>query len=128
MPAEKKEFEDEVIVVNVRSRGNSVILDLRFTKPRVEGTTKLRPEVVVEPLGESETERMARQVARGTMKAIASAQRQMQQQMRVPFLPSTSPFDTIQIVLSKQEYMEIGRPTVDDKLTLKLKMKTDLGS
>jgi len=31
--------------------------------------------------------------------------------------------DAIQIVLSKQEYLDIGRPTVDDKLTLKLRMK-----
>ncbi len=128
MPVEKKEFEDELTVINVSLRGNTVILNLRFTKPRVEDTSKLRPENIVEPLSQSEAERMARQVARGTMQAIASAQRQMQQQMRVPFLPSTSPFDTMQIVLSKQEYREIGRPTVDDKLTLKLKMKTGLGS
>jgi hypothetical protein len=120
MPVEKKEFEDELTVINVSLRGNTVILNLRFTKPRVEDTSKLRPENIVEPLSQSETERMARQVARGTMQAI---QKQMQQQMRVRFLPPTSPFDAIQIVLSKQEYLEIGRPTVDDKLTLKLRMK-----
>jgi hypothetical protein len=119
MPVKKKEFEDELTVINVSLRGNTVILNLRFTKPRVEDTSKLRPENIVEPLSQSEAERMARQVTRGTMQAL---QKQMQQQMRVRFMPPT-PFDAIQIVLSKQEYLDIGRPTVDDKLTLKLRMK-----
>jgi len=119
MPVEKKEFEDEVVVVSVYSRGNNVILDLKFTKPRIEETPKLRPEVVIQPLSESGTDKMIRQVTQGTMQAIQRAQ----QQMRSPFSPSTSPFDIIHLVLSKKEYIEMGRPTIDDRLTLRLGMK-----
>ncbi len=118
MPPEKKEFGDEVIVVSVRSTRNNVILDLKFTKPRVEESSGLRPEVVIEPLHEGETERMVRQVTQGTIQALQQAQRQM----RGSF-PPVSPFDIIRIVLSKEKYIEMGRPTVDDKLTLKLRMK-----
>jgi hypothetical protein len=42
-----------------------------------------------------------------------------------PFIPATSTPDTIRISLSKQEYADIGRPTVDDKIVLKLGMKTE---
>ena len=122
MPVEKKEIEIEVIVTNVRSRGESVILDLRFAKPRFEEPTERRLEDVIEPLPKSPMEKAGRDVAKGYAHVI---QRQMQKQMQsIPqFLRPTPPPDTICVTLSKEEYLKLGRPTVEDKITLVLSAK-----
>ena len=123
MTTKKKEFETELVVTNVSSKDDSVILSLRFTKSRIEKPTERRLGQLIEPLPKSEMERMGREVAKGYMNAM---QKQMQQttQMFQPLFPARTPPDTLRITLSKQEYSEIGRPTIDDKLILRLRMKT----
>lgn len=122
MTAGKKEFETELIVTNVRSKNDSVILSLRLTKPRIEKSTEQRLGQVIEPLPKSQMEKMGSDIAKGYMNVL---QKQMQQstQMLQPLFPPRTPPHTLQITISKQEYSEIGRPTIDDKLILKLKMK-----
>jgi len=121
MPVEKNDFEEEVVVINVGSRADNIVLDLRFTKPRSKQQDKLRPENIIQPISGSEMERAGRAVAKGYMSEI---QKQMQQQVQTltRIMPIT-PSDIIQITLSKQDYVKMGKPTVDDKLTLKLRMK-----
>lgn len=119
MAVKKKEIEKEVIVTNVGSKGDSVILDLRFTKPRFEEPTEQRLENIIEPLPKSAMEKVGRDVAKGYMDQVQK-QIRLSAQSLAQILPPTLPPDTIQITLSKQEYEEIGRPTVFDKLTLKL--------
>ena len=119
MAVKKKEIEREVIVTNVGAKGDSVILDLRFTKPRPEEPSEQRLENIIEPLPKSAMEKVGRDVAKGYM---AEVQKQIHAsaQSLAQILPPTLPPDTIQMTLSKQEYEEIGRPTVFDRLTLKL--------
>ncbi len=116
---EAKEIEKEVIVINVRSEDDMVILDIEFTKPVREKPTEQRLLDRMEPIAKSEAESMGRDLARGYLSAV---QDQMQRQMRplTQLLPSPIPKDTIRITLSKQDYVKMGRPTVFDKLTLKL--------
>lgn len=122
MPVEKKEIEIEVIVTNVRSRGESVILDLRFAKPRSREPTERQLEDVIQPLPKSPMEKAGRDVAKGYVDVL---QRQMQKQLQsIPqFLPPTPPPDTIRVTLSRKEYLKLGRPTVEDKITLVLSAK-----
>lgn len=122
MTAKKKEIENEVIVANVGKKGDSVVLDLRFTEPRFEEPTEQRLERVIEPLPKSQMEKAGREVAKGYMDVV---QKQLQKQVQpmTRIFPRHLPPDTIRITLSKQEYIKLGRPTVDDKLTLKLGMK-----
>lgn len=118
MTMEKKEIESEVIITNVNSRGDKIILDLR-TKPQVEEPTEPRMDKIIEPLPKSDMERMGREVAKGYMEVV---QKQMQESTQAlqTFLPPTSPPNTIRITLTKDEYEKLGKPTVFDKLTLTL--------
>lgn len=122
MTTKRKELETELIVTDVRSQDDTVTLDLRFTKPRFEKPSKQQLENVIQPMASSQMERMGSDMARGYMSVV---QKQIQQQMRQleQIIPPTPPPDVIRITLSKQEYVELGRPTVDDKLALKLQMK-----
>ena len=119
MTAEKKEIEKEVIVTNVSSKGDSVILDLRFTKPKFEEPTEQQLEKVMEPLAKTPMEQVMRDAAKAYGQEIQK-QTQANAQMLQTLLPPTPPSDIIRIFLSKQEYVELGRPTVFDKLTLTL--------
>ncbi len=123
MIAEKK-VENVVIVTNLRSKGDSVLVDLRFTEPTAEEPTRERLERIIEPLPNSPMEKAGREVAKGYIDVM---QKQLQQQMRQlqPFLPATPPPDIIRITLTKEEYVELGRPTVFDKLILTLRLKTE---
>lgn len=124
MTGRKKEFESELIVTNILTRDDRVTLDLRFTKPRFEEPIKKRLQNVIEPIPKSQMEKMGRDYMKGVMDV---AQRQMQQQMQplTHLFPRPPPPNTVRITLSKQEYVEIGKPAVFDKLTLKLRMKTE---
>ena len=124
MTAEKKEFKGELIVKNVRSEDDRVILDLRFAKPRFEETSKKQLEKIVQPVFKTKAEQFGRDYAKGVMDVMTKQVQQQTQQLS-QFLPPIPPPDTIKITLSKQEYAEIGRPTVDDKLILKLKKKSE---
>ena len=119
MTVRKKEIEKKVIVTNVGSKGDNVILHLRFTKLLLEEPTERKLEGVIEPLPKTQMEKMGREYAKGVMDVM---QKQVQKQIPplTRIFPSRLPSDTIQITLSKQEYEEIGKPTVFDKLTLKL--------
>ena len=119
MTIKKKEFESELVVANIFTKDDKVTLDLRFTKPRFEEPTEQRLENIIEPLPKSAMEKVGRDVAKGYMDQVQK-QIRMSAQSLAQILPPTLPPDTIQITLSKQEYEEIGRPTVFDKLTLKL--------
>lgn len=57
-------------MTNVRSKGNSVILDLRFTKPQFEKPTEQRLENVIETLPKSQMEKVGREYAKGFMNVI----------------------------------------------------------
>lgn len=122
MTVKKKEFESELIVTNILTKDDTVTLDLRFTKPRFEKQTEPRLEEVIQP--KSTMEKFGRDYMKGAMDV---AQRQVQQQMQTltPLFPRPPPPDTVRITLSKQEYVEIGKPTAFDKLVLKLRMKTE---
>jgi hypothetical protein len=117
-----KEVENEVIVTNVGLKGETIILELRFTKPKLEESTEKRFEKAIEPIPKSHMEQMGREVAKGYMNEV---QKTMQQSMSAmqSLMPPSLPFDTIRFTLSKQEYEQLGRPTVFDKLLLTLKMK-----
>ncbi len=119
MTIDNKEIEFEVIIITVNSKGEEVILDLRTTKPQIEESSEQRLARAIEPLPKSDMERMGREVAKGYMDVV---QKQMQESTQVfqTFLPSTSPPNTIRLILSKGEYEQLGKPTVFDKLTLKL--------
>ena len=119
---EAKEIEKEVIVTNVRSEDDIVILDIRFTKPIGKEPTEQRLLDRIEPIPKSQAEMMGRDVAKGYLSAVQDQiQRQMQSLTQI--VPPPLPKDMIRITLSKQEYVKIGRPTVFDKLTLKLQIK-----
>ena len=121
MTARKKAFESELIVTNVSSKDDKVILSLRFVKPRFKETPKRRLEEVIEPLPKSGMEKAGREIAKGYASVF---QKQINQiQRSTPFLRPPLPHDTIQITLSKEEYVEMGRPTIDDKIVLKLRMR-----
>ena len=122
MTSEKKEIENEVIVTNVGLKGDSVILELRFPKLKVEESTEKRLERAVEPMPKTPMEQAGRDVAKGYLSEV---QKQVQQSMTAmqSLLPPTPQPDTIRITLSKQEYEELGKPTVFDKLVLTLRMK-----
>lgn len=117
MTSKKKEIEKELIVTNVRSKDDNVILDLRFIQ--FKGPTKHQLQKIIDPMPKSEMEIMGKDIAKGYMEIM-----QKQIQPISQLLPTAPPPDTIQITLSEQEYVEIGRPTVLDKLTLKLTIKT----
>lgn len=117
MTSKKKEIEKELIVTNVRSKDDSVILGLRFIQ--FKGPTKHQLQNIIDPMPKSEMEKMGKDIAKGYMEIM---QKQMQPISQL--LPHAPPPDTIQITLSEKEYIEIGRPTVLDKLTLKLRIKT----
>lgn len=122
MTIKKKKIEIELIVTNVGLRGDTVILDLSFTKPRPKEPTQQQLEKIIEPIPKSQMEKMGREVAKGYMEVV---QKQMQKGIQdlARVLPSPLPPDTIRIPLSKQEYIELGRPAVLDKLTLRLGTK-----
>ena len=124
MTVKKKEFESEVIVANLLTKDDRVTLDLRFAEPRSEEPREKRLAKVIEPIPKSPAEQVGRDYMRGVM---GVAQRQMQQQMQplTDLFPRPPPPDTVRITLSRQEYMEIGKPAVFDKLILKLRMKTE---
>jgi len=119
----KKEIENELTVTSVSSKDDIVILDLKFTEPRSKEPTEQQLQKAIEPLPTSQMEKAGRDVAKGYFDVV---QRQMQTttQSLAQILPPTLPPNTIRITLSKQEYVELGRPAVFDKLTLKLSMKT----
>lgn len=123
MAAKEKEFEGELIVVNVGSKGDRVTLDLRFPEPRFKDPQKRRLEEIVEPLPKSQTERMGRDMAKGYMDVVTQQMQKRQQQITQIFPSTRPPPNIIRITISKQEYTELGRPTIDDKLTLTLKME-----
>jgi hypothetical protein len=119
MTEQKKEIEKEVIVTNIGSKGDNIILHLRFTKPLLEKPSERQLVEAMEPLPKSQMEKMGREYAKGYM-GIVQEQLRASTQSLTQILPPAFPSDTIRIILSKQEYEEIGRPTVFDKLTLKL--------
>lgn len=120
MTEQKKEIKKEVIVTNVGSKGNNITLHLRFTKPLLEKPSDEHRLVrAMEPLPKSQMEKMGREYAKGYMDIVQEQVRASTQSL-TQILPPAFPSDTIRIILSKQEYEEIGRPTVFDKLTLKL--------
>lgn len=123
MTVKKKEFESELIVTNILTKDDRVTLDLRFAETRFEETKEKRLVKAIEPLPKSPAEKVGRDYMKGVMEV---AQRQMQQQMQplTHLFPSPPPPDTVRITLSKQEYVEIGKPAVFDKLVLRLRMKT----
>ena len=115
-------MKKKVVVIAVTSKEDSVALDLRFADLKFGEPTQQQLENVIEPLPKSSMEQAGRDVAKGYMDVL---QRQLQQGMGSlqSMMAPTLPPDTIRIFLSKQEYFEIGRPTVYDKLTLILKMQ-----
>lgn len=119
MTEQKKEIEKEVIVTNIGSKGDNIILHLRFTKSLLEKPSERQLVKAMEPLPKSPMEKMGREYAKGYMN-IVQEQLRANTQSLTQILPPAFPSDTIRIILSKQEYEEIGRPTVFDKLTLKL--------
>ena len=123
MAMKEKEFECELIVINVSSKDDTVTLDLRFVRPPFSEPKERRLEDIAEPLPKTPMEKMGRDMGKGYMDAVAK-QLQASTQQLSQILPSTRPPpDTIRITISKQEYTELGRPTIDDKLTLTLKMR-----
>ncbi len=65
--SKKEEIEKESIVTNVRSKGNSVILDFHFTKAQFEKPTEQRLENVIETLLKSQIEKWEEKYAKGFM-------------------------------------------------------------
>ena len=120
MTVRKKEIKKEVIVTNVGSKGENVILTLSFTRPRFEEPTEQILDRAIEPIPKSQAEKMGRDYAKGVMD-VMQKQLQTHAQQIAPIFPSRPSPYTFQITLSKQEYEEIGKPTVFDKLTLKLR-------
>jgi hypothetical protein len=120
MANKKREIESEVTIVNVNSKGDTVILDLRTAQPDVEESTQPRLDHIVDSLPKSEMERVGRDMAKGYMSVF---QKQMQESAQAlqTFLPPASPPNIIRITLTKDEYERLGKPTVFDKLNLSLK-------
>jgi hypothetical protein len=69
----KKEFESELIVINVRSKMESVILDLRFTKPRFKEPSKQQLENIIQPIPKSEMEKWGERWQRDTRRLCGSS-------------------------------------------------------
>ena len=123
MAMKEKEFECELIVINVSSKDDTVTLDLRFAQPHFREPTERRLEDIAEPLPKTPMEKMGRDMGKGYMNAVTKQMQEAQQQMAQIFPSTRPPPDIIRITISKQEYVELGRPTIDDELTLTLRMK-----
>jgi hypothetical protein len=120
MTTEQKGIEKEVIVTAITSKENSVTLDLRFADLRFREPTQQQLENIIEPLPKSPMEQAGRDVAKGYMEILQKQLQQGVSSLQTMMAPTLPP-DTIRIFLSKQEYFNIGKPTVYDTLILTLK-------
>jgi len=123
MTASNGKYENELVVTSVASKDDSVTLSLRFPKPRLDEQPKLKMENIAEPLAKTQMEKAGMDVAKGYM-AVVQKQIQQQAQQLGQIFPRPPPSDIIAITISKQEYENLGRPTVHDAIALTLKKKT----
>ena len=115
--ATEKKVESEVVITNVSSKGDKIILDLATRQ--VEEPIEQRLDNIIEPLPKTEMEKMGMEAAKGYMNVIQKQFQESMQGLQTLLPPAVSP-NIIRITLTKYQYEKLGKPTVFDKLTLTL--------
>lgn len=115
-------IEKTVKIASIQRLNEKVHLSLVIVEPDLMQPKVPRPETVIERLPKSDTEKVAKEMAKGFVNEFRKQgmmpTRSTVTQIRVP---SSGRFT---LVLTREEYETLGNPTVFDEFRLKLERKT----
>ena len=119
-------IERTVKIASIRGVGERVHLELFVVELSLIPPHRApKPERVIEPLPKTEVEKMAREYARATFDEL--------KRLGMPTTPSQVRIGIptpirFSLLLSKEEYEKLGKPTVYDELKLRIEVKGVLKS
>ena len=115
-----KAIERTAKIISTRLVGQRVHLDLLVVEPSIIPPPRIpKPEEVIEPMPKTDIEKMAREWARASFDEF--------KRLGMPTPPSRigvgipTPLH-FPLLLSKEEYEKLGKPTIDDELKLRIEV------
>lgn len=114
-------IEKTVKIASIQRLDEKVHLTLIIVEPSLMQPKVPRPEVVIEKLPKSDSEKVAREMAKGLTN-------ELRRQGMIPTQPTVSQIHVpssgrFTLVLTREEYEKLGNPTVFDEFRLKLERK-----
>ena len=118
-------IERTVRIASIRGVGERVHLELLVVEPSLITPRVPKPERIIEPIPKTETEKVAREYAKATFDEL--------KRLGIPTPPSQVSVQIptplrFSLLLSKEEYEKLGKPTVFDELKLRIEVKGVLKS